>query len=264
MIAGLAGGFLGLLAGPVLRGRIFRYAVPAGQPWRRDCPSCAAAAVGRPTLRNPLGALPPTGRCPHCRHPVGPRPGLVELIAVIVFAALAIRAVGVDTPATRAAPVASPDLLLVVLPLPAYAWIASVGIVAGVVDVAVRRLPDRLTLPAAGGFALLLGAAAIASAQLSRYAVAAACALAAAGVYLGLVLLSPGSLGAGDAKLALGLGFATGWYGWSTALSGLLAGLLLASGYAAILLRLRRIGRRDHLPHGPAMLTGALAALVVG
>ncbi|MFY1674296.1 prepilin peptidase [Plantactinospora sp. WMMB334] len=258
MIAGLAGGIVGLLAGPVLRGRIFRYAAPAGQAWRRDCPSCGAAAVGRPTLRNPLGALPPTGRCPHCRHPLGPRPGLVELVAAIVFAALAARAVDVDTPAT---PVTSPDLLLV-LPLPAYAWIAGFGIVAGFVDVAVRRLPDRLTLPAAGGFALLLGAPTIAAAQFPRYAVAAACALAAAGVYLGLVLLSPGSLGAGDAKLALGIGFATGWYGWSTALAGLLAGLLLASGYAAVLLRLRRIGRRDHLPHGPAMLIGALAAVV--
>ncbi|WP_234359549.1 prepilin peptidase [Plantactinospora sp. BC1] len=253
-----AAGLLGVLLGPLLRREIFRYAVPAagppeespprpdvpvGRSVRRSCPHCAAT-IGAPTRRNPLGVLPPTGRCPRCRGAVGPRAGLVEVVTATVYAALAAR---VDD----------------VLPLLAYAWIAGFGIVLGFVDVAVRRLPDRLTLPAGAGVAGLLGAATLASGQFGRYAVAVACALALAGAYLGLLLLSPGGLGPGDVKLALGLGFATGWYGWSTALSGALAGLLLASGYAAVLLRLRRVGRRDHLPHGPAMLAGALGAVLL-
>ncbi|GAA3781154.1 hypothetical protein GCM10022225_81930 [Plantactinospora mayteni] len=288
-----AAGLLGVLLGPLLRRQVFRYAVPApaarpapeprparsdlaapehgahlarrddgvdlagrgdgadfggpedrvGRAGRRNCPHCAAA-LGTPSRRNPLGVLRPTGRCPRCRGAVGPRAGLVEAVAAAVFAALAARIDGV-------------------LPLLAYAWVAGFGIVLGFVDVAVRRLPDRLTLPAAAGLAGLLGAATLTSGQFGRYAVAAACALALAGAYLGLVLLSPGGLGPGDAKLALGLGFATGWYGGNTALSGALAGLLLASGYAAVLLRLRRIGRRDHLPHGPAMLTGTLGAVLL-
>ncbi|MEQ4300632.1 A24 family peptidase [Plantactinospora sp. B6F1] len=234
-----AAGLLGILLGPLLRRQIFRYVLPGG----RSCPHCAAL-LGVPTRWNPLGVPSPTGRCPRCREAVGPRTGLVEVVAAAVFAALAARTDGV-------------------LPLLAYAWIAGFGIVLGFVDVAVRRLPDRLTLPAAAGLAGLLGAAALTSGQVGRYAVAAASALALAGAYLGLVLLSPGGLGPGDVKLAIGLGLATGWYGWSSTLYGALAGLLLASGYAAVLLRLRRIGRRDHLPHGPAMLTGALGAVLL-
>ncbi|MDG4790873.1 prepilin peptidase [Micromonospora sp. WMMD1102] len=179
-----------------------------------------------------------------CTSSAGPRAGLVAAVGAVVFAALAARVDGV-------------------LPLLGYLWLAGFGIVLGFVDVAVRRLPDRLTLPAAAGLAGLLGAASATSDQFARYAVAAACALALAVGYAGLVLLSPAGLGPGDAKLALGLGFATGWYGWSTTLTGALAGLLLASGYAAVLLRLGRIGRHDHLPHGPAMLTGTLGAVLL-
>ncbi|MFY1688866.1 prepilin peptidase [Plantactinospora sp. WMMB782] len=177
-------------------------------------------------------------------RPAGPPTGLVGAVAAVVFGTLAARVDGV-------------------LPLLGHLWLAGFGIVLGFVDVAVRRLPDRLTLPAAAGLAGLLGAASVTSGQLARYALAATCALALAGAYAGLVLLSPAGLGPGDAKLALGLGFATGWYGWSSTLTGALAGLLLAGGYAAVLLRLGRIGRHDHLPHGPAMLTGTLGVVLL-
>ncbi|GIG89011.1 prepilin peptidase [Plantactinospora endophytica] len=221
-----AAGLLGVLLGPLLRRQVVRYAVPAGDS--REVRADSAGAVGCPSA----------GR-------VGVVAGMVfAVLAGIVFAALAAR---VEEP----------------LPLLAHLWIAGFGIVLGFVDVAVRRLPDRLTLPAAAGAAGLLGVAAVGSGEFGRYAVAVACALALAGAYLGLVLLSPGGLGPGDAKLALGLGLVTGWYGGGTTLTGALAGLLLASGYAAVLLRLRRIDRRHHLPHGPAMLTGAFGAVLL-
>lgn len=238
-----AAGLAGALLGPLLREQIFRYGVAAGEPRRRICPHCAQI-LGLLPGGIPLGVLPPTGRCPYCRRAVGPRTGLVEVVAATVLAALVWRIGGG-------------------LPLLAYAWVAGCGIVLGFVDAAVRRLPDQLTLAAGTGILVLLGLAAVTADQVGRYGVAATCGLALTVAYLGLVVLSPGGLGPGDAKLAFVLGLATGWYGWATALHGALAGLLLASGYAAALLLLRRVGRRDQLPHGPAMLTGALAAVLL-
>lgn len=198
----------------------------------------------RPGLPSRLGVLSPTGRCPWCRQRVGPRPGLVEALAGVLLAALAWR---IDEP----------------LPLLAYGWLALCGIVSGAVDVAVRRLPDRLTGPATGGTVLLFAVAVLAGEPVTRLGVALACGLGVALLYLALVLASPTGLGAGDVRLGFLLGTAAGWYGWPTALNAVLAGLLLASGTAAILLGLRRVGRRDPLPHGPAMLVGTFGAVLL-
>jgi leader peptidase (prepilin peptidase)/N-methyltransferase len=68
-----------------------------------------------------------------------------------------------------------------------------------VCDIRHRRLPNALTLPGAG--AILL-AAAVAGRGLPALAGAAAL----AGTYLLVHLVAPAGMGAGDVKLALGLG----------------------------------------------------------
>ncbi|MGI5212662.1 prepilin peptidase [Plantactinospora sp. CA-290183] len=240
----VAAGLAGAALGPLLRARILRYAVPAGTPWRRDCPYCATALV-RPGPRGLADILPPTGACPRCGERIGPAPGLVEVVAATVLGALAWRIGGTS-------------------PLLAYGWIAGFGIVLGFVDVAVRRLPDRLTLPAAAGGLALFGLVVLAGeAPPGRLGTALLCALAVTGCYLGLVLVSGGGLGPGDARLAFGTGLATGWYGTDAAFLGVVGALLLASGYAGTLLALRRIGRTDPLPHGPFLLTAALVAVLL-
>lgn len=149
------------------------------------------------------------------------------------------------------------------LALLAACWVAALGIAAGSVDLAVRRLPDRFTLPAFAGALIALGIEAISSGRLGRLAGAALAGLATAAFYAVLVLINPAGMGAGDAKLALGLGTVLGWLGGAVALVGALAGLLLAAGYALILLALGRIRRDDPLPHGPTMLLGALLAVLL-
>lgn len=238
----VAAGLFGALLGPLLRGQIFRYAVPAGEARRRRCPHCGVD-LARSTVAGRFGLLSPTGRCPGCPGRLGPATGVVEAVAGTVFAVLAWR---VDGP----------------LPLLAYAWIAVFGIVLGFVDVAVHRLPDRLTVRAGAGGVVLFGVAGVTAGQFARFGVALACGLAVVTAYVALVALGPGGLGTGDAKLGFAVGLATGWYGWAAAFHSTLAGLVLASGYAGALLLLRRINRRDHLPHGPAMLAGALAAVL--
>jgi leader peptidase (prepilin peptidase)/N-methyltransferase len=144
------------------------------------------------------------------------------------------------------------------LPLLAFGWIAAIGVVLAFVDVKVHRLPDRLTFAAFGGAVLLL-----ALADPHRLGTALLGSLALGAVYLLLVLANPGGMGLGDAKLALCLGLALGWYGWIAVIYGAAAGFLLSGLFAGAMLALRRMSRKDSLAHGPFMLLGALAALAL-
>jgi leader peptidase (prepilin peptidase) / N-methyltransferase len=116
-------------------------------------------------------------------------------------------------------------------------------------DIRQRRLPNRLTLPGAG---VILLAAAVAGRGLPALAGAAAL----AGVYLVVHLVAPAGMGAGDVKLAIGLGGLTGCFGvevWF--LAALAAPLLTALG--ALLVEVH--GMRS-VPHGPSMCVATAGA----
>ncbi len=137
------------------------------------------------------------------------------------------------------------------------AWIGLFGVVLGFVDAAVFRLPDVLTLPLALGTAALLLLTEHQGGVLLRCLYAA---LAFGGGYGILALLAP--MGFGDAKLAPTLGALLGWYGWRTVLAGFWYGFLLASLWGAARLLTRHSKRGDPLAFGPAMLLGALLAVL--
>ncbi len=116
-------------------------------------------------------------------------------------------------------------------------------------DIAERRLPNLLTLPGAAcdsagrrragrGLPALAGAAAL------------------TGVYLLVHLVSPAAMGAGDVKLAIGLGGLAGCFGvevWFLAALG--APLLTAlCGVVAMLRGVRTV------PHGPSMCVATAGA----
>jgi leader peptidase (prepilin peptidase)/N-methyltransferase len=226
---------LGGLLGPVLRARIFHHTVPSGQDWRRECPQCSVVVL--PGL---LAVLPPSGRCPSCRSRIGPAPFAVELATGAVLALLALR-------------VGDPWVLA------ALGWLGAVGVALWFVDVAVHRLPDQLTYAAfVGVIVLLLG-----SLEVSRVGWAALAGLGMAAFYLLLILVYPAGMGLGDAKLALSLGTALGWFGWVVTVLGTAAGFLLAGLFAAVALALRRVSRKTRIPHGPFMLLGALATVLL-
>lgn len=148
--------------------------------------------------------------------------------------------------------------------LVATAWWLGWAIPLVLVDAAVCRLPDRLTWPAAAGTWLLLGLAALAGAGPAPWLRATV-----AGVALALffatttLLLGRRGFGLGDAKLALGVGALLGWYGWAVPVAGLVLALLLSGAVGVALLAARRVGWRSHLPFGPFLVLGALAALVL-
>ncbi|GIL30246.1 prepilin peptidase [Actinocatenispora comari] len=150
--------------------------------------------------------------------------------------------------------------------LPAFLVLAAAGVLLCVIDADLRRLPDAITLPAYPVVAALLAVASAIDggpgwAELARAGVGA---LAAAGLYL-LLCLAPGSqLGFGDVKLAGLLGLALGWLSWSTLAVGVVLGFGYGGGYALVLLASRRAGLRTRIPFGPAMLAGALTAVLAG
>jgi leader peptidase (prepilin peptidase) / N-methyltransferase len=230
---------LGCLLGPALRARIFHHAVPSGQAWRRECPQCARVVV--PGL---AAVLPPTGRCPSCRSRIGPPPFSVELATGVVLALLALR-------------VSDPWVLA------AFGWLGAIGVALWFVDVAVHRLPDQLTYAAFVGVLGLLLASGFSSGEVSRAGWAALNGLGMAAFYLLLILVYPAGMGLGDAKLALSLGTALGWLGWVVTVLGTGAGFFLAGLFAAVALALRRVSRKTRIPHGPFMLLGALATVLL-
>jgi len=123
--------------------------------------------------------------------------------------------------------------------------------VLSVYDVRQRRLPNVLTLP---GAAVIVVAAAVAG----RGPTALAGAAALTAVYLLVHLLTPTAMGAGDVKLAIGLGALTGCFGgdvWFLAAIGAplltaVIGVVAWLGWSA-----------TTVPHGPSMCVASTMAL---
>ena len=146
--------------------------------------------------------------------------------------------------------------------LPAFLFLAGVGVLLAVIDAQHKTLPNRVTLPAIGCGTVLLAVAALGTGEWPTLGRAALSAIVLFVVFFVLVMISPRSIGMGDAKLAALLGLYLGWLGTSVLLLGIAAGFVVQAVLALILLLTRRIGLRGELPFGPAMLLGA--ALVIG
>ena len=145
--------------------------------------------------------------------------------------------------------------------LPAFLFLAGAGVLLAVIDVEHKLLPDRVTLPSIGVGALLLAVAAVATGDGGSLLRAVLGALVLFVVFVVLVLISPRSIGMGDAKLAALLGLYLGRLGWDVLALGIAAGFVVQAVLALALLATRRIGLRGELPFGPAMLLGAGLAI---
>jgi leader peptidase (prepilin peptidase)/N-methyltransferase len=124
-------------------------------------------------------------------------------------------------------------------------WMAALS----VVDIRQRRLPNRLTLP--GALVILVVATAC-----GRGVPALIGAAALAGAYLVVHLLAPAAMGAGDVKLALGLGALTAALGaevWA----------LAALGAPLVTVVWAVVARARTVPHGPSMCLATLLALLL-
>jgi leader peptidase (prepilin peptidase) / N-methyltransferase len=226
-----AGAVVGLLAGAAIRGTVFRFSVPSGQPERITCPQCSAPAGGRLARR-----------CGRCRTSFG-TPLALELSTAAVLALLLGRFGG------------QPDMV-------AFGFFGVLGVALAAIDIAVQRLPDPLTLPAYPILIALLTGAAIAGHDFAALLRALLGCLALAGVYLVVALVSRGQLGGGDIKLAGVAGLALGWLGWPILIAGAALGFVLSAVASVGLLAARRLTLSSAICFGPFLVTGAVIAML--
>ncbi|MFQ6330586.1 prepilin peptidase [Nocardia sp. CWNU-33] len=131
-----------------------------------------------------------------------------------------------------------------------------------VIDIRHRRLPDTLT----GSGALIVFGYALFTTQFTTALLGAALLTIP---YLLVHLVSPGAFGAGDVKLAIGLGAVAALGGARTWVSAALVAPALTAAVGIVALTVRRM-RADAdstaaitVPHGPAMCLATMLALVV-
>lgn len=118
-------------------------------------------------------------------------------------------------------------------------------------DIRWRRLPNWLTLP---GFAVIM----LVAAGSGRSPGAALGAGLLAAVYLLVHAAAPAAMGAGDVKLALGLGALTGCFGADVWLLAAIGAPLVT----AVIGVVARLGWSvTTVPHGPSMCAASVAAL---
>jgi leader peptidase (prepilin peptidase) / N-methyltransferase len=225
------GALLGLPAGALLRGPVYRLSVPADAEERTACPACGAAVARW---------LP--GRCRGCGHRPA-RPGGLELATAAVLALLFARFAGQPV-------------------LAAFAVFGVLGVALSAIDIAVHRLPDKLTLPGYPALLALLGIATAAGHDVTALLRALLAAMALAACYLLLAIIGRGQLGGGDVKLAGLAGLALGWLGWPPVIFGTALGFVLSALVSLALLAARRITLRSEICFGPFLLGGALLAAI--
>lgn len=226
---------------PLLRWLVLVHSVPPQTPWRDACPSCSAPVS--PSAGSSR-ALRPRARCGSCAQRVGAPPYALEVVTLLAAALVVVASPGRSS-----------------LEVVVFGGWAAVAVALTFIDLAVHRLPDRLTLPAAAGALVLLGLGAITGADGSWSRALAAAAACGLGFFLITLVLGARAFGLGDAKLALSVGALLGWVGWPAVVAGLLLAFLTSGLAAAALLATRRVGWRDHLPFGPSLVAGTLLTL---
>lgn len=231
ILAGVVGAVLGSFANVIIH-RVPRRESIVSPP--SHCPRCGTPI--RPWDNVPLVSfLLLRGRCRGCGGPISWRYPLVEAL----MAGLAVSAVA-----------AFPDWLSRLAAL----VLIFLLVVITFIDLDHQLILDRISLP---GIAVGLVFAAL----LGRGVPSLLSALGAGALIAAIVIVSRGGMGGGDVKLAALMGAFLGWPGIAVAL---FAGFMVGGVLGMTLLALRLRGRKDPIPFGPALATGALVGLFWG
>ncbi|HLY33154.1 MAG TPA: prepilin peptidase [Jatrophihabitantaceae bacterium] len=240
-------GILGLAVGSFLNVVIYR--VPAGESVVHPpskCPNCGAPIRNRHNVPV-LGWLVLRGRCYDCHAPISPRYPIVEAATGALFAAVTIRIV---------------DLHLGEA-LPAYLYLTAIGVALTMIDIDVKRLPDKIVLPSYPVLAALLLIATIDNSDwwaLGRAGIGMALLYA---FYFLTAFIYPAGMGFGDVKLSGLLGGMLAYLSWKALAVGAVGGFVLGAVGSLFLLAFRRAGRKSEIPFGPYMIAAALLAVFV-
>jgi leader peptidase (prepilin peptidase) / N-methyltransferase len=238
-------GLLGLAIGSFLNVVIYR--LPRGESLSRPpshCPSCNAPIRPRHNLPV-LGWLLLRGRCADCSAPISVRYPLVEAGTAALFVAVAVR---LDRLGLREA-------------LGAYLFFAGIGVALALIDLDLKRLPNRIVLPSYPVLGLLLASATFANGDWERLVRALLAAAALFGFFFVLAFAYPAGMGFGDVKLAGVLGLVLGYLSWWAVVIGAFTGFLLGAVVGVAVMASGRGNRKTALPFGPFLIAGTLIAV---
>lgn len=239
---------LGAVIGSFLNVVIWR--VPRGESIVRPpsaCPRCGHSI--RPYDNVPIVSwLVLRGRCRDCSAPISARYPLVELTTAVLFALVLWRFWHGAMPAA----------------LPAYWYLAAIGVALALIDLDTQRLPDVIVLPGYPALAVLLALASWGTADFGALGRAAIGGAALYVFYFVIRVAHPGGMGFGDVKLAGLLGAALAWLGWGAFAIGVFAAFLVGGVFALGLVLAGRAGRKSRVPFGPWMLVGAAIGVGFG
>ncbi|HVV75534.1 MAG TPA: prepilin peptidase [Mycobacteriales bacterium] len=238
-------GVFGLVIGSFLNVVIWR--VPRDESIARPpshCPSCDTPIAPRDNVPV-VSWLLLRGRCRHCQARISVRYPLVELATCGLFIAFAV----------HVGPHAA---------LPAFLYLASVGVALAMIDLDVQRLPDALTLPSYPVGLILLGIAAAAEGAGWPYARALIGMAVLFGFYGAVWFVYPAGMGLGDVKLSGVLGLYLGWLSWGALVVGAFSAFLVGAVVSVAVVVARGGNRKTKVPFGPFMLLGVLIGMFAG
>ena len=234
---------LGLVFGSFLTVAIHR--VPAQESLLRPrsrCPSCGTPLRNVDTIPV-VSWLMLRGRCHACGERIPAVYPLMELATGGLFVAVAL---------------VYNDPWQAILLAPFCGMLVALS----VIDIQVKRLPNRLVYPSVLIAAPYIVVADLAGGHLD--AIRAGIGFLAYGVGLLIVaLIAPKGMGMGDVKLAGLIGLVLGSIGLGLVAVAAGVGILLG-GVGAIVALLSGAGRKAKVPYGPFMAGGALVAVFVG
>jgi leader peptidase (prepilin peptidase)/N-methyltransferase len=232
LIWAAAGAAAGLLAGAAFRASVFRFSAAAEGQDTGICRRCKTPARRWFALR-----------CQQCGASLGV-PLVLELATATVLTLMLGRFGG------------QPDMI-------AFGFFGALGVALAAIDIAVKRLPDPLTLPAYPILIVMLAIAAFVSNDIAGLGRALLGCVALSGCFLVLALIRPGQLGGGDIKLAGLTGLILGWLGWPALIFGTALAFVLSAIVGLTLLATRRVTLRSAMSFGPFMVAGALLAALM-
>jgi leader peptidase (prepilin peptidase)/N-methyltransferase len=146
--------------------------------------------------------------------------------------------------------------------LAAYLLLVAVALPLSAVDIAVRKVPDRILIPAVPAAIALLALAAHQTGAYGALGRALLAGIATFGAYV-LLALATGQVGLGDCKAAGLCGLYLGYLGVRPAALGVVAAFVLAAVGSVISRVCRGSGRDRTLAFAPYIFAGALLVIVV-
>lgn len=237
-------GILGLAVGSFLNVVIYR--VPREESIMypaSHCPTCGTAIKARHNVPV-LAWLMLRGRCAECREHISLRYPLVEAGTATLFVAITLR-FGLS------------------VQLPAYLYLAAVGIVLAMIDFDMNRLPDTIVLPSYVVALLLLMPAGAVTADWTRSARALAGMAALLGMYFALTIAYPRLTSLGDVKVAGLVGLYLGWLSWSAIMIGALLSFVIAAGGGSAMAATHRAPRAIAVPLGLSLITATVLSVFI-